>query len=278
MNCILTDNIEDVPIFTNNKVYRYGDIIYQLADYRKCVDTILTTDRYNDSILYNTLNDLKQLDYEFLTREFNSCAKNRALDAGITDTIKYHLRVNINKFINQHELQKSEMGNFALVNMRVGDVPLNCSLDDNTIIDDIISVVKTRPGISIVYMFVYNYDGRALDVFKRSDIQSRFKIINNILQDNSMDHDYRYTHNIQNSQTAHVRALIEKVYNETKLPYKFLTTGDENKVYNENVEFTDFQVALSCLPENEFIYNKAYSSAPSGFSLICDEMRRLLTL
>ena len=267
MEIITTKNPELVPVYTNNCVYRYGDIMYRIADFKTVCKKILDSSVYDNTIIKNVITDQPDAIFKSpMCTEPDQCVKSQLFARGMSTTIRKTLFKYVKKYIDVNNLH-SVLDSTMVVNIRLGDVP-----DFN--LKKLIRKIKQQIDVKtkkILYVMAINFDGRKHSIVSTNKNYDRYKVINRVLELNKLDHDYVFTEKRYREQINYLTELITLVDKTTHLPQEFLSTKS-NIVTREDPHGVDLQLCLCATSKTPIVYNT--ESLP-GFSSCCNEMQQL---
>tara|TARA_R110000868_G_scaffold7361_7_gene40160 strand:- start:3891 stop:4733 length:843 start_codon:yes stop_codon:yes gene_type:complete len=149
---VIKFNNFNITVLPKNKIYRYGDILYQIFDYKKIIKKILNDDIYNKSLLFNYLNKIhanglirengRKINFGNLKRPNLSKIQKEVLKCSIYDFLKEN---NLNFYRNKNEL---------VVNLRCGDHIVDSS-------NEVINFLKKHKNIvSIKIVTSFHFHGK----------------------------------------------------------------------------------------------------------------------
>lgn len=267
MELITTKNPELVPVYTNNCIYRYGDIMYRIADFKTACNKISNSSVYDNTIIKNVITD--QPDAFFkppMCTEPDQDVKSQLFTRGMDEIVRKTLFKYVKKYIVFNNLQ-SVLDDTMIVNIRIGDVP---DFDQNALIKRIKQHIKTNTK-KILYVTAINFDGRKHSIVSTNKKYDKYKIINRVLKLNKLDYDYVYTEKKHQKQIYYLNKIVDLVDKVTRLPQEFLSTKS-SIITKEDPHGVDLQLCLCATSKTPIVYN---TEQLSGFASCCNEMQQL---
>lgn len=246
---------DEVVVFKNNKHYRYGDLIYQLADYRQTIKTILSDSSYSTSLLCKILNDLPEMNLGYGRGTMRLHEEDRLTVAQL-DILAHHIA----QYILDNDVTLPQE-NELIVHLRLGDI---CYLTDSYIINQINNYIKVYPDINtIVLVAVLNYDGRKMALlWENKQSMSSLKYTKDFFMREELPNGFVFTQESHDLNLSILKDIELSILSAFDLEVRIRS--------NSNV---DEDLAYMSSSKYPLIHSRF-----SGFSSLCEEVREYNSL